>query len=79
MPEHVDRVDEDVPPAGEAVHLPGPSYLPVVVAAGISVALIGVVISWVIVLIGAVPAAIAILRWISETREGIAELPLEHD
>jgi hypothetical protein len=78
MAEHLDRVGEDVPPAGEAVHLPGPSLLPVVVAAGVAVAIVGVVISWVVVVLGAVPAVIAIARWIRETREDISELPLEH-
>jgi Cytochrome c oxidase subunit IV len=70
--------DEDVPPAGESVHLPEPSLLPVIVAAGVAIALVGVVISWVVVVIGVIPALIAIVRWIRETREDIAELPLEH-
>jgi hypothetical protein len=65
-------------PAGEAVHLPGPSYLPVITAFGITIAVVGVVISWVLVVIGGVIALVAIYRWIRETREDISELPLEH-
>jgi Cytochrome c oxidase subunit IV len=65
-------------PAGEAVHLPGPSYLPVITAFGVTLAVVGVVIWWVLVGIGVVIALVAVLRWIRETREEISELPLEH-
>jgi Cytochrome c oxidase subunit IV len=65
-------------PAGEAIHLPGPSYLPVITAFGATVAIVGVVISWILVGIGVVIALIAIVRWIRETREEMSELPLEH-
>jgi hypothetical protein len=78
MPEGVRRPEEPAPPPGEPVHLPGPSYLPVLTAAGITLALVGVVISWVLTGIGAVIAVIAIVRWVQETREDISELPLEH-
>jgi hypothetical protein len=73
------RVSEaEAEPAGEAVHLPGPSYLPVVTALGISIAVVGVVIWWVLVVIGGLIALVAIIRWIRETREEVSELPLEH-
>jgi hypothetical protein len=78
MAEGVRRPEEPAPPPGEPVHLPGPSYLPVLTAAGITLALVGVVISWVLTGLGAVIAVIAIVRWIQETREDISELPLEH-
>jgi hypothetical protein len=74
----VERRGSDVPPPGEAIHLPGPSYLPVVTAFGIALALVGIVIAWPIVVIGVVITLIAVLRWIRETREDISELPLEH-
>jgi Cytochrome c oxidase subunit IV len=73
------RVSEaEAEPAGEAVHLPGPSYLPVVTAFGISIAVVGVVIWWVLVVIGGLIAMVAIIRWIRETRQEVSELPLEH-
>jgi len=65
-------------PPGEAVHLPGPTYLPVVVAAGITLLVVGVVISVFLVVIGGAIAAIGVWRWIRATRTEIAELPLEH-
>jgi Cytochrome c oxidase subunit IV len=73
------RVSEaEAEPAGEAVHLPGPSYLPVLTAFGITIAVVGVVIWWVLVVIGGLIALVAIIRWIRETREEVSELPLEH-
>ena len=69
---------ESVPPAGEQIHLPGPTYLPAWTAFGITIALVGVIMSWIIVGIGAVIAIVAILRWIREAREDISQLPLEH-
>jgi uncharacterized membrane protein YidH (DUF202 family) len=76
--ERVETGGPEAPPAGEAIHLPGPSYLPAVAAAGISMAVVGVVILWVLIVIGVVIAGVAIWRWIRETREAIAELPLQH-
>ena len=67
-----------VPPAGEHVHLPGATYLPAWTALGITIALVGVIMNWVIVGIGAAIAGAVVLRWIRETREDIAQLPLEH-
>jgi Flp pilus assembly protein TadB len=71
-------LEEPVPPPGEAVHLPGPSYLPVLTAAGIAITLVGVLLSWLIVAAGAIVTVYVIARWIRETREDISELPLEH-
>jgi uncharacterized membrane protein len=50
----------------------------VITAFGTMIAVVGVVISWVLVVIGGVIALVAIYRWIRETREDISELPLEH-
>ncbi len=76
--EHVERPEQPVPPPGEAIHLPGPSYQPALTALGISIAVVGIVMTWFLVAIGAVIAGYAVLRWIGETRAEMAELPLEH-
>ena len=79
MPDGVHHPEQEpAPPPGEAIHLPGPSYLPVLTAFGISLALVGVVISWVITGIGGVIALVAIFLWIRDAREEISELPLDH-
>jgi hypothetical protein len=67
-----------VPPPGEPIHLPDPSYLPVLVAAGTAIALVGVVLNWVIFGMGLAITVVSIVRWISEVRQDMAELPLEH-
>jgi type IV secretory pathway TrbD component len=68
----------EAPPAGETIHLPGPTYLPIVTAVGITIAVVGVVQSWIIVGIGVLITLVAVVRWVRETREDISELPLEH-
>ena len=62
----------------EEIHLPNPAYTPVVLAFGITVIVVGVVLTWVMVAIGAIIALVALTRWIRQVREEMAELPLEH-
>jgi hypothetical protein len=76
--EHVERPRDPVPEPSEAVHLPGPSYLPVLTALALTIALTGIVISWVLVGIGALLFVVVVTRWIRQTRQDISELPLEH-
>ncbi len=78
MAEEVRVSGDDAEPAGEAIHLPGPSYQPVLLAAGISLAVIGVVLSPIFVIVGAIVTVIVLWRWIRDTRHDISELPLEH-
>jgi hypothetical protein len=68
----------EAPPAGEAVHLPGPTYLPVITAVGITIAVVGVVLSWILVALGLIVAFVAVWRWVRETRTDMAELPIDH-
>jgi hypothetical protein len=67
-----------LPPPSEEVHLPEPSYLPALVALGLTLALVGVILTWVLTGIGLVIFVVALVRWIRQTREEMAELPLEH-
>ena len=68
----------DPAPPSEVIHLPGPSYLPVIVAIGTTIALVGILSGWVVVAIGVVIVLVGVIRWIRQTREEMAELPLEH-
>jgi hypothetical protein len=70
--------DDEIAPPSEEVHLPGPSYLPVWTAFGLTIGLVGVLLSWVLCGIGVLIALVAIVRWIRETRADISDLPLEH-
>jgi hypothetical protein len=67
-----------LPPPAEEIHLPDPSYLPVTLALGITIAVVGVVLSWVVVVLGAIIAVISLVRWIRQTRAEMSELPLGH-
>jgi hypothetical protein len=71
-------LEPDVPPTGEEVHLPGPTILPLLTAAGITIAVIGVTISLILVIGGAILTIACVARWIMDTRREIDELPLEH-
>ena len=70
--------DEAVPPPGEQVHLPAPSYLPIVVALGLTLVLTGILMSMFIVVLGLLTFLYATVRWVRHAREEMAELPLEH-
>jgi hypothetical protein len=70
--------DEELAPPSEEVHLPEPSYLPVWTAFGLTVGLVGILLSWVIFGIGMAIALFAIVRWIRQARQNISDLPLEH-
>jgi hypothetical protein len=76
--EHVHADGAPAPPAGEPVHLPGPSYIPVVVAFGLTLAVTGIVLSMIMVVLGVAITLIALWRWIADTRRDISELPLDH-
>ena len=76
--QHIHAGGPEAPPAGEAVHLPGPSYLPVLTAFGLTLAVTGVVLSLFLVVIGVLIVVVVVWRWIGETRTDISELPLEH-
>ncbi len=78
MAEEVASRGEAVPPAGEQVHLPGPSYLPVFIAFGLTIALAGVLISWLVFGAGMLIVLVATVRWVRDARQEMAELPLEH-
>ena len=76
--EHVHTGGPAAPPAGEPVHLPGPSYLPVLTAFGLTLAVTGVVLSLIMVVLGVLITVISVWKWIGETRTDMSELPLEH-
>jgi hypothetical protein len=65
--------------AGEAIHLPGPSYQPVVLAFGLTLAITGVVIFPVVSFIGLAIVLVTLFMWIRDTRREVSELPLEHE
>jgi len=72
------ELDENVPPAGEDIHLPGPSVLPLLVAIAITCMVIGLTLSWWFSIFGVVLFVISTGIWVRDTRRDIDELPEEH-
>jgi uncharacterized membrane protein YdbT with pleckstrin-like domain len=71
-------LESDAPPAGEEIHLPGPSLVPVINAFGVALALVGLTFSIVIVIAGLLIFLVSLVLWIRDTRSDIDELPLDH-
>jgi hypothetical protein len=69
---------ERTPPAGEEIHLPGPSLLPIISAAAITGIVVGTTIWWVWSAIGGAVLIICVFLWVSHTSRDVASLPEEH-
>jgi hypothetical protein len=67
-----------VPPAGEEIHLPGPTIIPLVTALAITFIVIGTTLGWWLSIVGGVILVLAVFRWIKDTRRDIDSLPEEH-
>jgi hypothetical protein len=72
----VSPLDPEIPPAGEEIHLPGPSLLPLLTTVGITMALVGVTVNLVLVIAGCLLTLVCVIRWIGQTRRDVNELPL---
>jgi hypothetical protein len=74
----VSRVERDVPPAGEEIHLPGGSLQPIAVTVGITLALLGLTTFTLLIWVGLIVLVGAVVLWIRDARREMEELPLEH-
>lgn len=70
--------DDETPPVGEEVHLPGPTLIPIMSAIGITLVVVGTTLSWFISIIGLIIFVVTTVMWIRDTRRDIASLPEEH-
>jgi hypothetical protein len=69
----------NVPPVGEEIHMPAPSVLPLINAAALALAIVSLTISWWLVGAAGIVFLFTAIRWISDVRRDIADLPLHHD
>jgi Flp pilus assembly protein TadB len=69
---------QPAPPAGEEIHLPGPTILPLVAAIAITLIVIGTTLGWGFSIAGGVILVLVLIRWIRDTRRDVAELPEAH-
>lgn len=68
-------LDPEIPPAGEEIHLPGPSILPLLTAVGVTLALVGVTTMLWVSAIGVLLTVGCVWRWIKDTRHEVDQLP----
>ena len=78
MSEELDETLNGNPPTGEEIHMPAPSILPLINAAGLALAIVSITLSWYLVAFGAIIFLWTSIRWIADVRRDIAELPLDH-
>src|SRR4051812_44087028 len=74
MADEVRVSDGKAEEAGEAIHLPAPSFQPVVLAFGLMLAIPGVVISPAISVIGLVIVVVTLYMWTRDPRRETREL-----
>ena len=74
----LDDTAGEAPPAGEQLHLPNPSILPLLNAVGLSIAIIGVPISLILIVPGLALFVVTAAIWIRDARREMDELPLDH-
>jgi hypothetical protein len=63
--------------AREQIHLPGNTLLPLYTAVGITVMLLGLILSWPFVAAGGAITALAVWFWIKAATEDYQRLPRE--
>ena len=68
-------LEPDTPPPGEEIHLPGPSLQPILLAFGITLALVGVTLGRFLLISGLVLSIAVVVRWIADTRHEMRALP----
>ena len=78
MSDHTEDLNGTVPPAGEDIHMPASSIIPLVNSAALAGAIVCITLSWVLVAVFMAVFLISTIRWIADTRRDIAELPLDH-
>jgi hypothetical protein len=72
------QIEQDPPPVGEEVHIPGPTLIPFASAIGITLIVIGTTIDWIFSAVGGVIFIVTTVMWIRDTRREVAALPEEH-
>jgi hypothetical protein len=69
---------ELVPPAGEDIHLPPGTPIPLMIAVGITLTLVGTTLDWLWTGIGLAIFLVALGLWIRDTKREVDHLPDEH-
>lgn len=73
-----ESLETQAPPAGEQIHMPQPSILPLVNAAALAGAIVCVTFKWYLAVAFFLLFLITTVRWIKDTVRDINALPLDH-
>jgi uncharacterized membrane protein (DUF485 family) len=68
----------EAPPAGEHIHMPAPSLIPLINSAGLATAIVGITISPIMIVGGLLVFLASTVVWIRDARREFDELPAEH-
>jgi hypothetical protein len=63
--------------AREQIHLPGNTLVPLFTAAGIALALMGLILSWPFIAVGGAITALCVYLWIKAAAQDYGRLPRE--
>ena len=74
----MNELEDTTPPAGEEIHMPAPSILPLINAAGLALAIVSLTLTWFLVAFGLIVFVCTAIVWIRDVRRDIADLPLDH-
>lgn len=66
------------PPAGEDIHLPPGTPIPLLIAVGLTLVLVGTTVGIIWTILGGIVFLITLGIWIRDTRNEVAHLPDEH-
>lgn len=69
--------EQNVPPVGEEIHLPGGSLQPLLLTIGVTLALLGLTFRWYVCAFGTILTVAVIIRWIQDTRKEIDSFPAD--
>ncbi len=70
-------LDPEIPAAGEEIHLPGPSLLPLLTAVGVTLIVVGLTTFIIFILAGVLLTVWCVVAWIKDTRRETEHLPLD--
>jgi hypothetical protein len=70
--------NDETPPVGEEIHLPGPSLLPLLVGIAITCMVVGTTLGWWLSILGLILFVVTTTIWIRSTSRDIEELPEDH-
>lgn len=73
------RPEKSPPPAGERIHLPGPSVQPALIALALTMVLMGLIGMWFLTILGAILLLYVTIRWIVGAMREYRDLPVHHD